>query len=270
MELGELRVSFVPDGVVRLPGRAWLPATTDAFWAAEPGYLDDAGNLVASLGGLLVEHGERALLIDAGFGPQEFPAQPGNAHGAIRGGALLDSLAALGRAPGDVEAVALTHLHVDHVGWLWQPVPGGGVLPFAGAQVLVTEPEWARPDLAVAHGTGQEILDVLAPQVRTTGDGEEIFPGVRVRLMPGHTSGHAAYVIESGGRRLIAFGDALHSPVQVGHPEQWAAPDHDTEQSTAFRRRLVAELAEPDTFGFGIHFADVQFGRVADGAWHPV
>ena len=63
-------------------------------------------------------------------------------------------------------------------------------------------------------------------------DGNEIFPGVRVQLTGGHTIGHAAYVVEAGGRRLIAFGDALHSPIQIAHPEWWAAPDHDRTLST--------------------------------------
>ncbi|MEV4164946.1 MBL fold metallo-hydrolase [Nonomuraea dietziae] len=265
--LGRLTVSYVPDGHVQLPGRSWLPTTTDDFWAEHPEYLDDAGNLIASIGGLLVEYGERAMLIDAGFGPLSMPAQPGNAHGAIQGGALLDNLAALGRTPQEIEAVAVTHLHVDHLGWLWQPAADR--LPFAGARIHIAEAEWARPDLAIAEGAGQEILDIMAPQVRTVTDGEEIFPGVHVRIAAGHTVGHTTYVLSSGGQRLIAFGDALHSPVQIGHPDLHAAPDHDVAESTEARRRLIAELAGPDTLGFGNHFADVQFGRVQDGAWLP-
>ncbi|SHG24467.1 MBL fold metallo-hydrolase [Streptoalloteichus hindustanus] len=274
LRLGELRVSYVPDGAVQLVPRAWLPDTTDEVWAAHPEYLDETGNLVASLGGLLVEHGDRALLIDAGFGPQAVPAQPGNPHGAIHGGALLDNLAALGRSPRDVEAVAFTHLHLDHLGWAWHPAPGGGQPVLGHADYLVAEPEWSDRHLAEAHGTTPEMIAALAPRVRTVTDGEEIFPGVRVLLTPGHTAGHAAYVLTSGDRRLIAFGDLLHSPIQVAHPEWSAASDHDPAQAADHRRRLVAELAEPDTIGFGIHFADVPFGRVHhDGdrpSWQPL
>ncbi|MGH4031611.1 MBL fold metallo-hydrolase [Actinomycetota bacterium Odt1-20B] len=280
LTLGETTVTYVPDGAVQLSPRGWLPATTDEVWRDHPEYLDDTGNLVAGVGGLLVERGDRALLIDAGFGPQSFPAEPGNAHGAIHGGALVDNLALLGRAPEDVEAVAFTHLHIDHIGWAWHPAPGSDRPVFTRADYLVTEPEWTQRDVLESHGTGKDLLDAMAPQVRTVTDGEEIFPDVRVEFVPGHTPGHAAYVIASGGRRLIAFGDALHSPIQVGHPEWSAAPDHDSAQSADFRRRLVAELQEPDTIGFGIHFADVAFGRVraegAEGAerdrlsWQPV
>ncbi|MEU7133687.1 MBL fold metallo-hydrolase [Streptomyces sp. NPDC046261] len=273
VRLGDVKVSYVPDGAVQLT-RGWLPDATDDIWAAHPEYLDDTGHLVASVGGLLVEHGDRALLIDAGFGPQAFPAEPGNAHGAIHGGALLDNLAALGRSPREVEAVAFTHLHIDHLGWAWHPAPGGDRPAFDHAAYLVAEPEWTERHLTEEHGTSPEIIAALAPRVRTVTDRQEIFPGVRVLLTPGHTAGHAAYVITGGGRRLIAFGDALHSPIQVDHPEWSAASDHDPRLSADFRRRLVAELAEPETIGFGIHFADVVFGRVCrdgDGpAWRPV
>ncbi|MGO4422660.1 MBL fold metallo-hydrolase, partial [Streptomyces sp. MCAF7] len=237
-------------------------------------YLDGSGNLVASIGGLLVETRGRALLIDAGFGPQSLPAEPGDARGTVHGGALLDNLAELGRRPEDIEAVAFTHLHIDHLGWALHPAPGGDRPAFAHADYLVAEPEWSQRHLLEAHGTDKETLAALEPYVRTTSDGQEIFPGVRVRFIPGHTPGHAAYVITAGGKRLIAFGDALHSPIQVAHPEWSSVVDHDTTQSTAFRRRLVAELQEPDTIGFGIHFADVVFGEVRPGAdgpvWRPV
>jgi glyoxylase-like metal-dependent hydrolase (beta-lactamase superfamily II) len=271
LRLGELTVSYVPDGAVQLRPRAWLPASTGRTWAEHPEYLDDSGNLVASIGGLLVEHGERALLIDAGFGPLSAPAEPGNPHGAIHGGALLDNLAELGRRPDEVEAVAITHLHIDHVGWAWHPAPGGELPAFSNADYRLAEPEWSQRHLAEAAGTSAAMLASLAPRVRTAADGEEIFPGVRLLPTAGHTVGHAGYVISSGGRRLIAFGDALHSSIQVEHPEWSAAPDHDPVRSADARRRLVAELSEPGTIGFGVHFADVVFGEVAaDGTWRPV
>ncbi|MEU0685376.1 MBL fold metallo-hydrolase [Streptomyces uncialis] len=274
LTLGRTRVTYVPDGAVQLAPRGWLPDSTDEWWEAHPEYLDDSGHLVAGIGALLVENGDRALLIDAGFGPQSVPAVPGNPIGAIQGGALLDNLAGLGRAPGTIEAVAFTHLHIDHLGWARHPAPGSDRPPFTRAELLVTEPEWSGRHLLAAHGTTAGMLAPLESRVRTVTDGQEIFPGVRVRYMPGHTPGHTGYVIESGGRRLIAFGDALHSPVQTARPQWSAAPDHDPARSAAFRHQLVAELQEPGTIGFGNHFADVVFGHVRPGAdgpvWHPV
>ncbi|MFJ8644870.1 MBL fold metallo-hydrolase [Streptomyces sp. NPDC093546] len=269
VRLGEVKVTYVPDGAVRLRPRDLLPDTTEAVWAARPELLDESGFLVASIGGLLVEHGDRALLIDAGFGPREWPADPQGPRGRIHGGTLLDSLARLGRRPEDVEAVAFTHLHPDHTGWASHPAPGTDRFAFAHATHLVTEEEWAQHMASAAQGDADEDVAALAPRVRTVADGEEVFPGVRVRITPGHTAGHAEYTITSAGQRLIAFGDALHSPIQVDHPEWSATFDGDPVRSAAHRHRLVAELERPDTIGFGIHFADVQFGRVRRGGDGP-
>ncbi|MEU6393692.1 MBL fold metallo-hydrolase [Streptomyces sp. NPDC046939] len=273
LRLGDTKISYVPDGDVRLRPRPLFPDTTDEVWAAHPELLDASGHLVASIGALLVEHGERALLIDAGFGPHRLPAAPDGPRGVIHGGALLENLARLGRAPETIEAVAFTHLHPDHLGWAWRPVPGGDRRAFAHADHLVSAPEWARRDLLEEEGMGAEVA-ALAPLVRPVTDGQEIFPGVHVRISAGHTAGHAEYVIAGGGERLIAFGDSLHSPIQVAHPAWSSAFDHDPTGAAAHRRRLVAELREPGTIGFGGHFADVVFGRVredGDGpVWHPV
>ncbi|MFF3115626.1 MBL fold metallo-hydrolase [Kitasatospora sp. NPDC057904] len=264
--LGDTKVSYVPDGDVRLRPLAMLPDTTEDVWAAHPEYLDPTGNLVGSVGALLVEHGGRALLIDTGVGPRTLELPEGPLH-AIRGGALLDNLARLGRAPEDIEAVAFTHLHVDHLGWAC--TPEGDRPAFAHADYLISGPEWeGRGDLTAEQAAA------LAPHVRTVSDGDEVFPGVQVRITPGHTVGHAEYVITGGGRRLIAFGDAVHSPIQIDHPEWSSGFDHDLARTAENRRRLVAELAEPDAIGFGVHFADVVFGRVQSGedgpAWQPV
>ncbi|WP_412074840.1 MBL fold metallo-hydrolase [Streptomyces xanthophaeus] len=272
IRLGDTRVSYVPDGDVRLRPLQLLQDTTDEVWAAHPEYLDATGHLVGSVGGLLVEHGDRALLIDAGFGPQTLEA-PDGPLGAIRGGTLPHGLAELGRRPEDIEAVAFTHLHSDHLGWACHPAPGGDRPLFAHADYLVSEPEWDRRDLLEAQGMTEQVA-ALAPRVRTITDGQEIFPGVRVRITPGHTVGHAEYVITGGGRRLIAFGDAMHSPIQVDHPAWSSAFDHDRTRTADHRSRLVAELAEPGTIGFGVHFADVVFGHVqqdgAGPAWRPL
>ncbi|MDG4859693.1 MBL fold metallo-hydrolase [Streptomyces sp. T-3] len=189
---------------------------------------------MASIGGLLVENGDRALLIDAGFGPQSWPAAPDGPRGAIHGGALLDSLAELGHGPEGIEAVAFTHLHPDHTGWARHPIPGTDRPAFAHADYLVSEPEWVRRDLLEAKEA-----DGLAPRVRTVTDGQEVFPGGRIRVTAGYSLGHAGYAIASGGRRLIAFGDALHSPIQVEHPDWSAAFDHRTTNRQTTQRGLT-------------------------------
>jgi glyoxylase-like metal-dependent hydrolase (beta-lactamase superfamily II) len=276
LRLGDLWITDVPDGLARLKPRGWLPAATDDDWAVYHDHLDDDGFLVAGISGLLVERGDRALLIDTGFGPEAYPDDPTNpVLKSIYGGELLDNLRRLGRDPSQIEAVAITHLHTDHLGWSSNKAPYTDTQPFGHATHFVPVPEWERRDLAAAGGATEERLAAFAPRVRTVEDGEEIFPGVRASFAPGHTVGHTTYTITSGDQRLIALGDALVAPVQVAHPEWSCGIDHDPAESAEQRRRLVQELSRPDTIGYGCHFADVAFGRAErrpDGrfTWIPV
>ncbi|MGV9614856.1 MBL fold metallo-hydrolase [Nocardia xishanensis] len=268
VQVGDLQVTYLPDGLTTMNARAWLPTAPDGFWSRHGEYLD-ADSFVAGVGGLLIEYGERAILIDAGFGPLTFRT----GVGILRGGALLDSLAQVGREPAEIEMVAVTHLHADHFGWLWQAAPGARRTPFAHAPVLISEVEWHHRDLAAAAGTTAEMLDVFAHQVRTVAEGDEVFPGVRVLALPGHTTGHTGFVIGTGEHRLVAFGDALHSSLQIAHPELSAVADHDPMRSADVRHGLVEELAAPGTLGYGCHFADVQFGSAVPATsghiWQP-
>ncbi|MDX3802965.1 MBL fold metallo-hydrolase [Streptomyces sp. AK04-3B] len=265
LRVGEMKVSYVPDGAMLLKPAGIPPVAVDRHWSRYGAYLNDTRRLVANTGGLLVEHGARALLIDAGFGPRAVPEDPAHPdRGAVHGGSLPGNLALLGRSPDDIDTVAFTHLHPDHVGWACVDPP-----LFTRATFVIPKGEWDHRDPA---------LTALEPRTRPAVPGEEIFPGVHALALPGHTAGHTGFVIASHGVRLLAFGDALLSSLQIRHPEWSAVTDADPAGSERRRRDLIAELLRPDTLGFGIHFADVVFGRVrphddgeGDNAiWHPL
>ncbi|MGW3018861.1 MBL fold metallo-hydrolase [Streptomyces longwoodensis] len=264
LRVGALKVSYVPDGAMLLKPHTAPPVAADRHWVTYGAYLNDTRRLVANTGGLLVESGDRALLIDAGFGPRAVPEDPAHpCRGAVHGGLLPGNLALLGRSPDDIETVAFTHLHPDHTGWALTDPP-----LFARAGFAVPKGEWDDRD---------EALGALEARTRPLLAGEEVFPGVHAMALPGHTPGHTGFVIASGGSRLLAFGDALLSPLQIRHPEWSAIREADPAAAEHHRRALVTELLRPDTVGFGIHFADVVFGRArTDGTatatadWHPL
>ncbi|MCX4097677.1 MBL fold metallo-hydrolase [Nocardia sp. alder85J] len=282
--LGDLTCTYVPDGQTPLAARGWLPTATEEFWddPAHRCFLDPDGALTAGVGGLLVEDdasGE-AMLIDAGLGPVHFETP----FGALAGGALLANLERVDRGGGSgpdllsrITTVALTHPHLDHAGWLARPIPGTDRLPFAHASVAVGRDDWEQRHLLASHGVGADLLAVFERQVRLVTAGEEIWPGVSVVALPGHTPGHVGYRISSQGVSLIAFGDALHTPLQVEYPQLAAAGDLDPRRAAAVRQALVASLADggETSIAFGVHFADCQFGVCArrdDGRihWRPL
>jgi glyoxylase-like metal-dependent hydrolase (beta-lactamase superfamily II) len=260
LRVGEHTITYLPDGMVQIKPTGLYPQTTAQDWARSGHYLDPAGFLTASSGALLIERDDRAMLIDSGYGPLSVPASPANpVMGAISGGDLLTSLAVAGRKPADIESIAFSHLHMDHVGWAALPAADN---PFPGAVLLVHEPEWRerRP----AAGVSESMLASMSARVNPVTDGEEIFPGVRVQALPGHTPGHAGFRIGSGGHELIAFGDIMHSAFQVSHPELQVIGDPDPESARQSRQRILDELAVTGKVGYGCHFADVVFGRVRD------
>ncbi|WP_067860223.1 MBL fold metallo-hydrolase [Nocardia shimofusensis] len=265
IDIGDHRVTYLPDGIARIDPYRWLPGADEAIWQQFADLIDGDGYLAASVGALLIEYGDRAMMIDAGFGPLAVPTPVG----FLRGGKLLDSLAAAGRSVADIDLVALTHLHMDHLGWLWQSRPGTTTNVFAGVPILVSDTEWRNPHLAIADGTPPAVLEVIADQVRTIGE-DEIFPGVFPMPTPGHSLGHTGYRLTSGGEQLLVFGDALTTPVQITHPGLTSSADDDPVRSRATTTWLIDQLTRPGVLGFGMHFADVQFGHVTStgGAHH--
>ncbi len=158
---------------------------------------------------LVVEKG-RATVIDAG-GSRELPL-------------LEAALAANGLSLDDVEALLITHGHTDHIGFARRLSDRGirvkghkDEAPFlrdtdAGTQVGPTEMQFWKPKAilfmvemirAGAHRSYR--LD----DFDTVGDGDQLdLPGrPRVVATPGHTAGHASYLLTD--RRVLCSGDAL-------------------------------------------------------------
>lgn len=270
MELDDVRVTYVVDGALEIRPEVFFPDIPAEHWKENPDTLTDAGAVAMTAGGLLVERDGHRLLIDAGYGPVEEKS----AFASVRCGALPETLAQLGVTPADIDVFAFTHIHVDHTGWAF--VDGERMFP--SAVYRVAEEEWAplgqgkRP-VGVPEG---DFVAALGKVKSTFTDGAEIAPGVTAIVTPGHTAGHTTYrITTSAGRRIIAFGDAFHIPVQISQHDWPSAPDVDVERVLKARGRLLAELEQPDTIGFGTHFGDQVFGRIVRDAsnvpvWQPI
>lgn len=217
---------FGPDGV------AWLP-----------------------IGCFLIRTGDRVVLVDAGLGPArtELP------HGmALVGGQLPVALLASGTFPGDVTDVVCTHLHSDHVGWLFDR-DGRTVFPAATVWFGAREDDG---ELAEHVRAGFR----FAADVEVVDGDRSVAPGVDLVATPGHTPGHVAVVVSSRGERAILAGDAITCPVQLAEPSWHSFGDVDPDQAERSREWLWDELARPRTTGTGAHFPELRFGRVTTHA----
>jgi glyoxylase-like metal-dependent hydrolase (beta-lactamase superfamily II) len=246
--VGDLEVIGVSDGVFRMP--ALYFGLDD--WPAHRQLAGDDGTVHLPIGCFVVRSGDRTILIDAGLGPRDLDW--------IVGGQLPAGLAAAGFAPADFDTVVLSHVHLDHVGWLvrdGEPFFPNAAVRFgaADAELITGDGSYLKPAARDVLGSRVELID---------GD-TTIAPGVTTLAAPGHTPGHMAIVLSSGDERALLLGDAVTCPVQLEEPDWAAMSDMDKELAARTRQRLYDELEGRDDLMVGAHFPDLQMGRVLTG-----
>lgn len=261
--VGEIRLTMIPDGYHRCDPLGTFVGSTHADWDAHAHLLDGRGRLVMTMGALLAElpDGRRAL-IDLGFGPRTVILE--DLAMEFWGGRLLESLATLGIAARDIDAVLYSHLHADHVGWT--SARQDGALTFERARHVMFRNEWehwiARTG---AGGPSEPDVAALTERVDLLDGENEIVPGITAVPTPGHTPGHCSFLVVSGNQRAVVLGDAVHCPLQITHPEWTFVADVNPDAARRARERLLPELDAPDTVVVGAHFPDAVFGRVLAG-----
>jgi glyoxylase-like metal-dependent hydrolase (beta-lactamase superfamily II) len=252
VKVGAIEIHPVHDGTGREQAAEVLtrPGVPDA-WSCHADLLDEHGTLHLDLGGFLVRTGDRVVLVDAGVGTID--------NGKYSGGGFLDSLRALGVAPGDVTDVVFTHLHFDHVGWATKK----GEIVFPNATYRVHAADWAQfVEAADAEPGAVRKLSPLAGRLETfTADGA-LAPGLSARHTPGHTPGSTVYVVADGGERALLLGDVVHSVVELGERDWEAVFDVDPVAARAVRNTIADEVADSADLVVGAHFPGLRFGRV--------
>jgi len=153
----------------------------------------------------LFEHGGALTLVDTLF---DAPAEP-----------ILEVIRQIGRSPGDLESIALTHAHRSHLGGLATLKRLSGAVVCAHeweADIIAGErlaqPVSMRPEgslstypmrIGLALGRPKHLP---CPVDRGLAEGDQVGP-LRVVHIPGHTPGHLAFHWEERG--VLAVGDAV-------------------------------------------------------------
>lgn len=223
------------------------------------------GNPVeASINAYLIESGSHLALVDTGAGAFFGPGA---------GGRLVRSLCAAGYRPDQVDDILLTHVHTDHSGGL---VDRNGRRVFRRATVHVGQ---ADLDffLDPAHRGGVDGYDKAyfeqahtslqpyraAGRLKGFAGPTQVIPSVRALPTPGHTPGHAFFVLESGGDAIEFIGDVLHvQAVQTARPDVTIVYDVAPPAARMQRERQFDRLARERRMIAGAHLPFPGIGHL--------
>jgi len=266
LRVGEIDVMVMSDGVITPPAEAMATNVAPAVRAAwlndmflPPDAFDWALNAV------VVRSGGQTILIDAGLG-LEYPDFP-------RAGQLAQRLEAAGIDLASVTDVVLTHMHFDHIGGLLVDEMRDRLRPDLRIHVAAAEAKfWESPDFSrtamppvmadLIRRAAKRFLNEYHGQLRLFEAEYEVAPGVVVSRTGGHTPGHSVVRLVSGGDRLTFAGDAVF-PVSFDHPEWHNGFEHDPEEASRVRVRLLRELAATGGLLVATHMPFPSVGHVA-------
>lgn len=210
-------------GNFKLDGGAMFGVVPKSIWnQINPA---DANNMCSwAMRCLLLEDGDRLMLIDNGMGDKQSEKFFG--HYYLHGDDSLDlSLKKLGFSKADITDVFLTHLHFDHCGGsiifnhaknLLEPA-------FPNATFWSNEAHWSwavNPNpREKASFLKENILPIQeSGQLKFHNVGAEILPGFDVIYVYGHTEAMMLPVISYKGHQLIYMADLLPSAGHIPLP----------------------------------------------------
>jgi glyoxylase-like metal-dependent hydrolase (beta-lactamase superfamily II) len=257
--VGDIEVNTISDGTFVMDVSKLLTNITPKELDADLKKSFLSKEVETSVDSFLINTGTKLVLVDTGMGNGMMPTT----------GHLIEHLKAAGYTPEQVDAIAITHMHGDHIGGL----VANGKPVFPNATLYIDQADldfWLNKKNAEAADDMMKKMFELAQiavepykkagKLRPIKDGMEIVPGVHSRAAHGHTPGHETYVVESKGQTLILLGDIIHvGSVQFEKPTARMGFDSDLASAEKVR---IATFKEASKNGFLIAAAHLPFPGV--------
>ena len=270
----EYRIIAISDGIFPAPAFSLLKDADSADIAGSLHHAFLPDTVETSINCYLIATGKRLILVDAGCGTQL----------GSNSGKLLINIKAAGYAPEQVTDILITHLHIDHASGISE----SGKILFPNAKIYVNSKDlnfWKShitPDKNEHWGVtlnrpAYKALQPYISQGRVVGfgDEDEILPDLTAYDYSGHTSGHTVFMLRSGSKKIVFWGDLIHiAAVQLAHPDMAVEFDLDKQHAIVQRRRALEEAANTEYLIAAAHIGFPGIGRIRrnDHAyqWYPI
>jgi glyoxylase-like metal-dependent hydrolase (beta-lactamase superfamily II) len=283
-KLGDFEITVINDGARSFPLFDGLVPGVDkaeVTKALEAAFLpaDKATFLYAPI---VVNTGSKLVAIDFGNGPGAYA----ESKGAF--GQLQVNLAAAGIDRGTVDIALVSHFHADHINGL---LTADGKPAFPNAEIMVPAAEWAfwmddgnmsrapAGRIADLFKNTRRVFDALGRKVAQYGWNKEVAPGITALDAFGHSPGHTAYVVASGGKSLYVQSDVSIHPVLFARNPAWPAFfDQDRAKALETRRKVYDMVVAEKLPVQGYHFPfpgvthlekDGDRFRLVPAPWNP-
>jgi glyoxylase-like metal-dependent hydrolase (beta-lactamase superfamily II) len=219
------------------------------------------GTYPSAVNAFLVQLPGHTILIDAGFGRE-----------------LLQNLENLGVTAAQIDMLALTHLHGDHIGGMLRD--GKPVFPNATVYVSQAEYDYWTSDEAMnslpenrrgGFAGARKVLEAYKNRlklinVREIGETPELLvPGFYGIAAYGHTPGHTLFMVESETEKFLIWGDIIHATaIQMPYPAVAVTYDANPEQAVATRQKVMDYVVQHRIPVAGAHIAYPGMGKLVD------
>ena len=267
--VGDFELTVCTDGTYLLDGGAMFGVVPKTLWQKRIRPNDD-NEILMGLNSMVVRTGKQTVVIETGIGNKQTPKMRAIYENQEL---LLQSYAAAGVDPDEVDIVINTHLHFDHCGWNTTLNADGSVTPtFKNARYFAHEGE-------VKHGRLQLDRDKVsynAPNYepliesgqmtllsgRPGSFESQILPGISVEMLPGHTATMLGVHIESGGQHACYVGDLIPTAHHLD-PTWVMGYDLYPLSCIATRKRFYARAIPEQWLVLFTHDHDTPMARIA-------
>ena len=251
ISVGDAEVISLTDGTDRAPASQLFPNVAASEWDSYPGMVGDDGKLDVNFGSFVIRSQGQTILVDTGWGAG-YPGQ------------LMDELKQKGVGIDEINIVAITHLHVDHVGWNITEENGNPRLTFPKARYWIPKGDYDfyNQDLAKNPHMNTQVNPLESLGALELVEGETTLTSeVTMVPTPGHTPGHMSLSILSQGQPGFILGDVINFAPQAQETHWQIIYDTDHEESRR-TREVVLERLEKDGSVIGMgHYMPPSFGR---------
>jgi len=268
MKIGSYRLHLLDVGRFRLDGGAMFGVVPKVLWEKKKP-ADEKNRILMSTNLLLIEGEGRKILVDTGIGTkfdekfQQIYAVDYSQH------SLEKALQAINLTLADITDVILTHLHFDHAGGSTYRDAEGQIqptFPEATYYIQKAQYEWAhRRNEKDRASYFPENYDPLRErgQLKLLEGSVELFPGIEMLVVNGHTPQHQMVLVSDSERRVLFAGDLI--PTSAHIPVPWVmAYDLYPLNTIEEKKRILKQATEKNWVVIFEHDPEISGGTIIE------